>query len=43
MSAAIHARVSTFGQQPEHQLAELRRYAAARGWDVREFVGYGFS
>lgn len=41
--AAIYARVSTFDQQPENQLAELRRYAVARGWDVREFVDHGVS
>lgn len=38
--AAIYARVSKFDQQPENQLAELRRYAAARGWEVREFVDH---
>ena len=31
MKTAIYARVSTFDQQPENQLAELRRYVAARG------------
>ena len=31
---AIYARVSTLDQEPENQLAELRRYVAARGWDV---------
>ena len=30
--AAIYARVSTLDQEPENQLAELRRYVAARGW-----------
>ena len=29
MKAAIYARVSTFHQEPENQLAELRRYANA--------------
>ena len=29
--AAIYARVSTLDQEPENQLAELRRYVAARG------------
>jgi DNA invertase Pin-like site-specific DNA recombinase len=41
--AAIYARVSTFDQQPENQLAELRRYVAARGWQMREFVDHGVS
>ena len=32
MKTAIYARVSTFDQEPENQLQELRRYIAARGW-----------
>ena len=36
--AAIYARVSTLDQEPENQLAELRRYVAARGWTAVEFV-----
>lgn len=43
MRAAIYARVSTFDQNPENQLAELRQYAAARGWTVTEFVDKGIS
>lgn len=43
MKAAIYARVSTFDQDPENQLAELRRYAAARGWTATEFVDRGVS
>ena len=43
MTAAIYARVSTFDQEPENQLTELRRYAAARGWTVTEFVDRGVS
>ena len=43
MRAAIYARVSTFDQEPENQLVELRRYAAARGWEAREFVDHGVS
>jgi DNA invertase Pin-like site-specific DNA recombinase len=43
MKAAIYARVSTFDQEPENQLAELRRYAEARGWTVTEFVDRGVS
>ncbi len=36
--AAIYARVSTFDQEPENQLAELRRYVEARGWSAVEYV-----
>ena len=43
MRAAIYARVSTFDQEPENQLVELRRYASARGWDVKEHVDNGVS
>lgn len=28
------------GQDPENQLAELRRYAAACGWETREFIDF---
>lgn len=41
--AAIYARVSTVDQEPENQLAELRRYAAARRWTTVEFVDRGMS
>jgi len=41
--AALYARVSTFDQEPENQLAELRRYATARGSDVVEYVDHGIS
>jgi DNA invertase Pin-like site-specific DNA recombinase len=41
--AAIYARVSTFDQEPENQLAELRRYAEARGWSATEYVDRGVS
>lgn len=41
--AAIYARVSTSDQTTENQLAELRAYAAARGWTVKEFVDSGLS
>jgi DNA invertase Pin-like site-specific DNA recombinase len=42
--AAIYARVSTLDQQPENQLAELRRYLAARGWEAAvEYVDHGVS
>src|SRR3954471_16198484 len=43
MRAAIYARVSTFDQQPENQLAELRTYVQARGWTSTEFVDRGVS
>ena len=41
--AAIYARVSTVDQTTENQLAELRSYVAARGWEAREFVDHGVS
>ena len=41
--AAIYARVSTFDQEPENQLAEIRRYIAARGWSAEEYVDRGVS
>ena len=43
MKAAIYARVSTFDQEPENQLAELRRYVDARGWTAQEYVDRGVS
>jgi DNA invertase Pin-like site-specific DNA recombinase len=43
MRAAIYARVSTFDQEPENQLQELRRYVDARGWSAIEFVDRGVS
>jgi DNA invertase Pin-like site-specific DNA recombinase len=43
MRAAIYARVSTFDQEPENQLAELRRYLGARGWSPSEYVDRGVS
>src|SRR5206468_9767355 len=43
MKAAIYARVSTLDQEPENQLAELRRYVAARGWTSVEHVDRGVS
>lgn len=43
MKTAIYARVSTLDQTPENQLAELRRYAAARDWTAREYVDRGVS
>jgi hypothetical protein len=41
--AAIYARVSTFDQEPENQLAELRRYVTARGWTLHEYIDRGIS
>ena len=41
--AAIYARVSTFDQEPENQLQELRRYVAARGWEPVEYIDHGIS
>jgi DNA invertase Pin-like site-specific DNA recombinase len=41
--AAIYARVSTFDQEPENQLQELRRYIQARGWTATEYVDRGVS
>ena len=43
MKAAIYARVSTFDQEPENQLQELRRYVEARGWEAVEYVDRGVS
>ena len=41
--AAIYARVSTFDQEPENQLEELRQYITARGWTASEYVDHGIS
>ena len=44
MKAAIYARVSTLDQEPENQLAELRRYVRARSWPAAvEYVDKGVS
>jgi DNA invertase Pin-like site-specific DNA recombinase len=43
MRAAVYARVSTFDQEPENQLRELRNYTEARGWHTTEFVDRGVS
>ncbi len=43
LQAAIYARVSTLDQEPENQLAELRRYVEARGWTATEYVDHGVS
>ena len=41
--AAIYARVSTLDQEPENQLAELRKYVQARGWSAHEYTDKGIS
>ena len=42
--AAIYARVSTNGQNPDMQLTELRAYCQNRGWEiVGQFVDTGIS
>ena len=44
MRATIYARVSTLDQEPENQLAELRRYIVARSWPPAvEYVDKGVS
>ncbi|MCL5966507.1 MAG: recombinase family protein [Deltaproteobacteria bacterium] len=45
MRVGIYARVSTTdkGQTPEPQLAPLREYAKARGWEMQEYVDVGES
>ena len=43
MRAALYARVSTFDQEPENQLAELRQYVTARGWSAHEYTDKGIS
>ena len=43
MIASIYARVSTFDQEPENQLVELRRYVEARSWTAVEYVDRGVS
>jgi len=43
MRVAVYARVSTFDQEPANQIAELHRYAEARGWKTTDFVDRGVS
>ena len=44
MKAALYARVSTLDQEPENQLAELRRYVGARSWPPAvEYIDKGVS
>ncbi|MDT7815830.1 MAG: hypothetical protein QOJ42_5746 [Acidobacteriaceae bacterium] len=40
--AALYARVSTYEQNPENQLLDLRRVAEQRGWEIAEtYVDHG--
>jgi DNA invertase Pin-like site-specific DNA recombinase len=41
--AALYARVSTIEQTAENQLAVLRSFTAARGWQAHEYVDTGIS
>ena len=43
MKVAVYVRASRLDQNPENQIAELRRYVAARGWEATEFVERGVS
>ena len=43
MKAAIYVRVSTFDQEPDNQLAALRRSADVRGWTATAYVDNGVS
>jgi DNA invertase Pin-like site-specific DNA recombinase len=43
MRVAVYIRVSRLDQNPENQIAELRRYVDARGWEPTEFVEHGVS
>ena len=45
MNTAIYARVSTsYGQDPEMQLRELREYCQRRGWQLKgEYIDSGIS
>ena len=42
-TAAIYCRTSTREQSAANQIPELRQYANARGWQVREFIDEGVS
>ncbi len=43
LRAAVYARVSTYDQEVENQLGELRKFVEARGWEAREYVDEGVS
>jgi DNA invertase Pin-like site-specific DNA recombinase len=40
---AIYVRVSRLDQNPDNQMAELRRYVTARDWQATEFIDAGVS
>ena len=40
---AVYVHVSRLDQDPQNQLAELRRYVQARGWEATEFTEHGVS
>jgi DNA invertase Pin-like site-specific DNA recombinase len=39
----VYVRVSRLDQNPDNQIAELRRYVEARGWVAVEFIEHGVS
>ena len=42
--AALYARVSTFEQNPESQLLDLRQLTEQRGWEITEtYIDHGVS
>jgi len=43
IKVAVYVRVSRLDQNPDNQIAELRRYIDARGWEATEFVERGVS
>jgi DNA invertase Pin-like site-specific DNA recombinase len=43
LRVAVYVRVSRLDQNPENQIAELRRYVQARVWQATEFVERGVS
>ena len=43
MRVAVYVRVSRLDQSPENQIAEVRRYVLARGWEGTEFIEHGVS
>ena len=43
MKVALYVRVSRLDQNPDNQIAELRRYVRARDWKATEFIERGIS
>ena len=43
MKVALYVRVSRLDQNPDNQIAELRRYVTARDWQATEFIERGIS